>query len=278
MSRIKQTLATLREQGRKALIPYLVAGDPGAEETVALMHQLVADGADIIELGIPFSDPSSDGPVIQLGAERALRKGTGLRDVMNMVAEFRKQDAETPIVLMGYLNPLEALGYETVVNRAKEVGVDGFLIVDMPVSEANELLPLCRDKAIDVIFLVAPTTTDQRLSGICDHSSGYIYYVSLKGVTGAAISDHGDIENRVASLRDKTELPVVVGFGIKDADSARAMAAISDGVIVGSALVDRIAALSANNDGSESDQTRPSYAECTALIADIRGGLDQTAR
>lgn len=272
MSRIKQTLATLREQGRKALIPYLVAGDPGAEETVALMHQLVADGADIIELGIPFSDPSSDGPVIQLGAERALRKGTGLRHVLEMVAEFRQQDNNTPIVLMGYLNPLEAMGYETFVSRAKTAGVDGVLVVDMPVSEANELLPLCRESELDVIFLVAPTTTDKRLSGICEHSSGYIYYVSLKGVTGAAISDHGDIEQRVASLRGNTELPVVVGFGIKDPDSARAMAAISDGVIVGSALVERIAGLS--KDGQE----RPTYAECTALIADIRAGLDQAAR
>lgn len=271
MSRIKQTLASLREQGRKALIPYLVAGDPGAEETIALMHQLVADGADIIELGIPFSDPSSDGPVIQLGAERALRKGTGLRHVLEMVTEFRKQDNSTPIVLMGYLNPLEAMGYETFVSRAKDAGVDGVLIVDMPVSEANELLPLCRESEIDVVFLVAPTTTEQRLGGICEHSSGYIYYVSLKGVTGAAISDHGDIEQRVAGLRGKTELPVVVGFGIKDADSARAMAAISDGVIVGSALVDRIAALS-----SESDK-QPSYADCTALIAEIRAGLDQAA-
>lgn len=272
MSRVKQTLATLREKGRKALIPYLVAGDPGTEETVALMHQLVVDGADIIELGIPFSDPSSDGPVIQLGAERALRKGTGLRHVLDMVAEFRQQDNSTPIVLMGYLNPLEAMGYENFVSRAKAAGVDGVLIVDMPVSEANELLPLCRDSDIDVVFLVAPTTTEQRLSGICEHSSGYIYYVSLKGVTGAALSDHGDIEQRVANLRGKTDLPVVVGFGIKDASSARAMAAISDGVIVGSALVERIAGLSSD------EQAHPTYAECTALIADIRAGLDQTAR
>lgn len=269
MSRLTASLDAIKQAGRKAVIPYIVAGDPDRDTTVALMHQLVADGADAIELGMPFSDPSSDGAVIQLGAERALRQGTRLDTVFSIVAEFRQRDARTPVVLMGYLNPLEVMGYEAFVNHAAEAGVDGLLIVDMPVSEASRMLALTRARALDIIFLVAPTTIESRLASICEHSSGYIYYVSLKGVTGAAISDTADIAHRVATLRERTSLPVIVGFGIKDTDSARAMAAISDGVIVGSALVNKIAGLT---DSGKRDAA--AVAACTTLIREIRQALD----
>lgn len=269
MSRLTACIAALKAANRKALIPYIVAGDPDRDTTVALMHQLVRDGSDVIELGMPFSDPSSDGAIIQLGAERALRQGSGLNTVFDVVNEFRKTNSETPIVLMGYLNPLEVMGYDIFVNRAADAGVDGILIVDLPVSEAQSLLALTRPRAIDIIFLVAPTTTESRLSSICENSSGYIYYVSLKGVTGAALSDSGEIGERVAALRKRTSLPVIVGFGIKDTSSAKAMAGVSDGVIVGSALVQKIGELT---DSGKRDAA--AIAASTKLIADIRQALD----
>lgn len=269
MSRIDTCIAAARAAGRKALIPYIVAGDPDHDTTVSLMHQLVDDGADIIELGMPFSDPSSDGAVIQLGAERALRSGAGLDTVFSVVSQFRQQDQHTPVVLMGYLNPVEIMGYQRFVDEAATAGVDGLLLVDLPVSEAESLLALTRPRDMNVIFLVAPTTTDRRIAAICEHSSGYLYYVSLKGVTGAAISDTGEIARRVAGLRSQTKLPIMVGFGIKDNASALAMAAVSDGVIVGSALVQKIGEL------SDSDRRDASLiAEKTALIASIRQALD----
>jgi tryptophan synthase alpha chain len=269
MSRIASCLAAAKAVQRKVLIPYLVAGDPDSHTTVQLMHQLVRSGADILELGMPFSDPSSDGAIIQLGAERALRQGAGLDTVLAIVQEFRQQDSETPIVLMGYLNPLEVMGYDKFVEQAATVGVDGLLIVDLPVSEAEVLLSLTRATQIDVVFLVAPTTTEKRLASICQHSSGYIYYVSLKGVTGAAITDVGDIALRVGELRKRTDLPIVVGFGIKDAESAVAMADISDGVIVGSALVQKIGEL------TDSGARNPEAIEAaTNLIDQIRQALD----
>lgn len=269
MSRITTCTAAAKAAGRKALIPYIVAGDPDADTTVSLMHQLVRDGADIIELGMPFSDPSSDGAVIQLGGERALRNGAGLDTVFAVVTQFRQQDDKTPVVLMGYLNPIEIMGYETFVEHSARAGVDGLLLVDLPVSEAESLLALTRPRDMDVIFLVAPTTTDRRIAAICEHSSGYIYYVSLKGVTGAAISDTGEIGRRVDGLRRITELPIMVGFGIKDNASALAMAAVSDGVIVGSALVQKIGALSDSN-----ERGAGRIADSTALIASIRQALD----
>ena len=269
MSRITSCIAAAQAAGRKALIPYIVAGDPDADTTVSLMHQLVRDGADIIELGMPFSDPSSDGAVIQLGAERALRNGAGLDTVFAVVSQFRQQDDKTPVVLMGYLNPVEIMGYPSFVEQSATAGVDGLLLVDLPVSEAEDLLALTRPKNIDVIFLVAPTTTDRRIDAICEHSSGYIYYVSLKGVTGAAISDTGEIGRRVDGLRSKTRLPIMVGFGIKDDASAMAMAQVSDGVIVGSALVQKIGEL-----GDSDDRSARRIADSTALIASIRRALD----
>lgn len=269
MSRISQTMAALRAAQRKVLIPYLVAGDPDKGTTLALMHALVAAGADIIELGIPFSDPSSDGTVIQQGAERALREGTTLHDVMDIVRQFRAHDATTPIVFMGYLNPIEIMGYEAFASAAQAVGVDGVLIVDMPAYECAELFDAVRPRGLDTVFLVAPTTTQARLASICASSTGYLYYVSLKGVTGAAITDKGDIKSKIEHLRTMTDLPVVVGFGIKDAASAVDMASISDGVIVGSALVDAISRLHRGGVATPDD-----LAATVAVIASIRSAID----
>jgi tryptophan synthase alpha chain len=243
MSRIKQVTDNARDTNHKLLIPYLVTGDPNLPSTVSLMHALVEAGADIIELGIPFSDPSSDGPVIQRGVERALARGTQLKDVLATVKQFRQDDSKTPVVLMGYLNPIEYMGYAAFTAAAVDSGVDGVLIVDMPPAESDELHSILQGAGIDTIYLVAPTTRESRLQSICEHSSGYLYYVSLKGVTGAAISNFAEIEENILRLRAYTALPIVIGFGIKDGASAKAMAEISDGVIIGSALVEKIALL-----------------------------------
>ncbi len=269
MSRISETIASKQAQGKKVLIPYIVAGDPGLELTVPLMHALVANGADIIELGMPFSDPSSDGPVIQLGAERALRAGTTLKHIFAMVREFRQQDKDTPILLMGYLNPIETMGYEAFAYEVNAAGADGLLIVDLPTAECEEFYAAAHAKGLDTVFLVAPTTNEARLDSIFKHTSGYLYYVSLKGVTGAVISDKGEIRAKIDHLRTITELPIIVGFGIKDAESARNMAAISDGVIVGSAIVDKIGHLQADMSYS-SDQ----LVATVGVIGEIRSAID----
>lgn len=241
MSRIEGVLKALKGQGRKALIPYITAGDPHPDATVELMHTLVNAGADIIELGVPFSDPMADGPVIQLACERALRYGTSLRQVLDMVHTFRSQDDTTPVVLMGYLNPIEAMGYEAFADAAADAGVDGVLTVDLPPEEAEDVAPLFAKRGLDPIFLLAPTTTDERIRAISEHSSGYVYYVSIKGVTGAATIDVDEVARKVAHIHELTALPVGVGFGIRDAATAAAIGRVSDGVIVGSVLVDTIA-------------------------------------
>lgn len=269
MSRISQTISSRQAEGRKVLVPYLVAGDPDPSLTVPLMHALVASGADIIELGMPFSDPSSDGPVIQLGSERALKAGTTLSDVLSIVAQFRGADQQTPVVLMGYLNPIEIMGYEAFAAAASDAGVDGLLIVDLPANEGDEFFAAVRPKGLDTIFLVAPTTSENRLASICACSTGYLYYVSLKGVTGAAITDKGDIRAKIEHLRGVTDLPIVVGFGIKGPESAREMAELSDGVIVGSALVDRISYLQPGK-----PYTQEQIGETVTLISEIREALD----
>lgn len=269
MSRISKTIASRQAAGRKVLVPYIVAGDPEPALTVPLMHALVANGADIIELGMPFSDPSSDGAIIQLGAERALRAGTTLQGVFAIVKQFRETDQDTPVVLMGYLNPIEIMGYEAFASAAAVAGVDGLLIVDLPANESEEFFAAVRPHGIDTIFLVAPTTSEGRLASICSNTSGYLYYVSLKGVTGAAILDKEDVRAKIEHLRTLTELPIVVGFGIKSPESAREMAAISDGVIVGSALVDRISYLQAGK-----AWTQAQLAETVALIGEMRQSID----
>lgn len=240
MSRIESTLAALRAAGRKALIPYITAGDPHPSRTVGLMHALVEAGADIIELGVPFSDPMADGPVIQLACERALAQHTSLRQVIAMVAEFRRTDARTPVVLMGYLNPIESMGLDRFALAAHEAGVDGVLVVDLAIEEAPEFAPVLRQAGLDCIFLLAPTSPPARIEAAAKLASGYLYYVSLKGVTGAASLDIASVAEKVAQIRAITRIPVAVGFGIRDAQSARAVAAVADGVIVGSALVAEI--------------------------------------
>ena len=269
MGRIKQITDSVNQKGRKLLIPYLVAGDPNKETTIELMHALVSNGADIIELGIPFSDPSSDGEVIQSGIERSLRKGTSLNDTLDIVSKFRARNEVTPIVLMGYLNPVEIMGVDNFVRRAQKEGVDGVLMVDMPPAEAGVLNAKLKEVNIDSIFLVAPTTTQERVKSILNMTSGYVYYVSLKGVTGASITDVDEVERNVCSLRSYTDLPIVVGFGIKDGKSAKEMARVSDGVIVGSALVNKIAGLTSQEEISAED-----IKNSTNIIKEIREELD----
>ena len=244
MSRIAACLEQLRKQNRKALVPYIVCGDPTPETTVPMMHALVAAGADIVELGVPFSDPMAEGPVIQKAHERALVHHTSLRDVLAAVRTFREKDKATPVVLMGYANPLEVMGYATFAQRAAEAGVDGVLTVDMPPEEAVDFAALLKQHELDNIYLIAPTTTRERIALISKNASGYLYYVSLKGVTGAGHLDIDSVAASVAVIRSITDLPLCVGFGIKDAESARSIADLADGAVVGSALVDRMATAS----------------------------------
>lgn len=269
MSRIANTFTQLREQQRKAVVPYVVAGDPQLDATVPLMHELVRQGADIIELGVPFSDPMAEGPVIQLGHERALVHHTSLRNVLDLVAEFRRRDNDTPIVLMGYANPVEHMGYTAFADAAAEAGVDGLLTVDVPPEEAEALNVQLKRVGIDNIFLLAPTTTDARIRAIADLASGYLYCVSLKGVTGAGHLDIDAVRSMLERIKAVTALPITVGFGIKDAASAAAIAKIAEGVVIGSALVDRIAqAAQQNKTGSDL------YAGAAQLIGDIRRAVD----
>lgn len=240
MSRLQATFERLRQTQRKALIPYITAGDPEPGATVPLMHALVAAGADIIEIGVPFSDPMADGPTIQLACERALRHGTGLWEILDMVTAFRQRDAVTPVVLMGYLNPVEIRGLQTFAARAAAAGVDGVLLVDLALEEAPDYLPTLRAHGLDTIFLLAPTSPAARIAAVAREASGYLYYVSLKGVTGAATLDVGSVATKLEEIRQHTRLPVAVGFGIRDAASAKAVGAIADGVVVGSALVAEI--------------------------------------
>lgn len=237
MSRIAACFADLQAQGKTALIPYITAGDPHPSITVPLMHRMVKAGANIIELGVPFSDPMAEGPVIQKAHERALEHGTSLRDILNMVRKFRETDPHTPIVLMGYLNPIEVMGYAEFTKAAHHAGVDGVLTVDLPPEESTDVLALFREAQLDVIFLVSPTTPERRMKQVAESGSGFSYYVSLKGVTGAFTLDVGQVAERVAQLRKQTGLPLAVGFGIKDADSAAAVAKVADAVVVGSAVV-----------------------------------------
>lgn len=241
MSRIATTFDRLRSERRRALIPFITAGDPAPDQTVRLMHALVAGGADIIELGMPFSDPMADGPVIQLACERALAAGTTLVKVLAMVAQFRTRDARTPVVLMGYLNPVDRMGVQVFADAAVRAGVDGVLLVDLSVEEAPEMLPALREAGLDCIFLLAPTSTDARIEAAARLASGYLYYVSLKGVTGAATLDVASVAHKLGEIRRHSLLPVAVGFGIRDAESAASVGRVADGVVVGSALVAEIA-------------------------------------
>jgi tryptophan synthase alpha chain len=264
MNRIDRRFAQLKSAGRTGLIPFVTAGDPAPAHTVALMHALVAAGADVIELGVPFSDPMADGPVIQHASERAIAKGIGLGDVLRWVAEFRQHDADTPIVLMGYLNPVEIHGYARFATEAVQAGVDGVLLVDCPLEESAVLQPL-RDAGLQQILLAAPTTAPERMVQLCGSAQGFLYYVSFAGITGAARLSTGDIAGRVAEIRAKSKAPVAVGFGVRDAQSAKAIADFADAVVIGSALVERL---------SGADDVQDVTARATAFLAPIRAALD----
>ncbi len=266
MNRIDQRFAALKAQGRRALIPYITAGDPAPQHTVGFMHALVEAGADIIELGVPFSDPMADGPVIQKACERALKHGVRLSHLFEMVREFRQTDSETPLVLMGYLNPVERMGLAAFAEQAAAAGVDGVLVVDMPPEEADEVGPLLKSHGLASIFLVAPTTSNARAATICAHGEGYLYYVSLKGVTGSAILDADDVAAHLAPLREMTDLPLCVGFGIRDGASAAEVGKVADGVIVGSVLVSRIA--------ENVDRPEVIAGELKAVLGEMRLALD----
>ena len=237
MSRISQCFANLKADGQTALIPYVTAGDPEPWVTVPLLHALVDAGADVIELGIPFSDPMCDGPVIQKACERALKNDVSIKQVLGMVKKFREKNKETPIVLMGYANPIEAMGYQNFAEMAKDAGVDGVLTVDVPPEESDEFRQIMDDHEIDTIYLVAPTTSAERMETIASFARGFIYYVSIKGVTGAAALDVSEVSQKLAQLREKTDLPLGAGFGIRDGKSAAAVSEIADAVVVGSTLV-----------------------------------------
>jgi len=243
MSRISACFKQLKAENKVALIPFVTAGDPNPDVTVSLMHQMVEAGANLIELGVPFSDPMADGPVIQRASERALLHHVSLRDVLKMTAEFREKDAQTPVILMGYLNPFEIMGYEAFAQAASNAGVDGVLTVDIPPEEAVDFVRALDAKDIDLIFLIAPTTTTERMKKITDKASGFVYYVSVKGITGAANLDVDAVSGKVEHIRQVTDLPIGVGFGIKDAKTAKQVAQVADAVIVGSALVKQIEAL-----------------------------------
>lgn len=238
MTRIAQTFQALN--GKKALIPYITTGDPNLKTTLVLMHSLVQNGADIIELGIPFSDPMADGPTIAKASERALANHVSLRDVLATVRRFRQDNQTTPVVLMGYLNPIHKMGYETFAQAAADAGVDGVLTVDSPIENISPLQQALESRGVDCIFLIAPTTTEKRIQDIAEHARGFVYYVSLKGVTGSAQLDTDEVATKLAVLRKHIELPIGVGFGISDAASAAKIAQLADAVIVGSRIVKEI--------------------------------------
>ncbi len=265
MSRISASFEKLRAADRKALIPFITAGDPNAQLTPGIMHGLVEAGADIIELGVPFSDPMADGPTIQRSSERALKQGIGLRDVLQIVSQFRQTDQQTPVVLMGYANPIEAIGYDEFAQQAQAAGVDGVLVVDYPPEESRELTRQLNASGLDSIFLLAPTTLETRMDDVARTASGYVYYVSLKGVTGAKNLDLGEVAQKITQIRAHVDLPIGVGFGIRDGDTARAVAEHADAVVIGSRLVEEI------------EQSTPDevVARASVLIGEIRQALDK---
>ena len=268
MSRIKSAFDRLNGEGRKALIPFITAGDPDAALTLPLMHTLVDAGADVIELGVPFSDPMADGPTIQRASERALAKGMTLRKVLQLVIEFRKTDVRTPVVLMGYANPIEAMGLEKFAMAAAQAGVDGVLVVDYPPEEAASFGAAMKANGMDPIFLLAPTSTAARIAQVAEIASGYVYYVSLAGVTGSGALNVDAVAERLPQIREKTGLPVGVGFGIRDASTAARIAGIADAVVVGSRIIEEI----------EKSTAESACANVKALVADIRRGVDEVKK
>jgi tryptophan synthase alpha chain len=265
MSRIEPRFAALAAQKRTALITFITAGDPAPELTVPLMHALVAGGVDLLELGIPFSDPMAEGPVIQRASERALKHGIGTKDVLDYVREFRHTDATTPVVLMGYANPIERMGQRTFVEAARDAGVDGTIVVDYPPEECEDFARMMRENGMDTIFLLAPTSTEERIGQVAKVGSGFSYYVSLKGVTGAGHIDIEDVRRRLEHIRTHVKLPIGVGFGIRDAATAKAIAAVADGVVIGSRIIQEM----------ENVPLDEAVAVAHAFVANIRFALDE---
>jgi len=266
VGRIADAFARQKAENHKLLIPYIVAGDPDLDTSLTVMHEMVAAGADLIELGVPFTDPEAEGPSIQLGHERALKNNVSLRDVINLVARFREKNSLTPVILMGYVNPIDAMGYDVFASIAASAGVDGTLIVNLPPEEGAALNIELSALGLDSIYLLSPTTTDKRAEYICDAAGGFIYYVSLKGTTGASTINFDQVEARVKHLRAFTDVPMVVGFGIKDGASAARVAGFADGSVVGTALVDIFQA---------HEQTPQEIAPLVAeLLADMRQQMD----
>jgi tryptophan synthase alpha chain len=237
MSKINALFSDLKASGKKGLIPFITAGDPHPHMTVELMHALVRGGANLIELGVPFSDPMADGPVIQRSSERALLQGVSLHGCLEMVKEFRQQDASTPVVLMGYANPVERMGAERFANEAKSAGVDGVLIVDYPPEECVDFAARMRTAGVDPIFLLAPTSSSERIKEAAKIAAGYIYYVSMRGVTGASHLNTQDVASNIPKIRAATPIPIAVGFGINDAESARTVSKTADAVVIGSRII-----------------------------------------
>ena len=264
MSRIEQTFAALRAQHKTGLVTFITAGDPGPDLTVPLMHALVEGGADVLELGVPFSDPMAEGPVIQRACERALTFGIGLADVFTMVREFRQTNQTTPVVLMGYANPIERIGPDNFIQHAKDAGADGAIVVDYPPEECEAFADAMRENGLDLIFLLAPTSTTERIRQVARYGSGFSYYVSLKGVTGAGSIDTEDVARRVAAIREHVSLPIGVGFGIRDAETAKAVASVADAVVIGSRIIQEI-----ENAGAQA-----AVPAVQSFVAGIRAALD----
>lgn len=267
MSRITATFSALQAQQKKALIPFVTSGDPSPAMTVPLMHAMVKSGADIIELGIPFSDPMADGPAIQRASERAIKQGVGLRNVLGYVAEFRRDNATTPVVLMGYANPIEYMGYEKFCIAARASGVDGVLVVDYPPEEGGDLFKYLAAQQLDPIFLLAPTSSDARIAAVGRLARGYVYYVSLKGVTGAANIDLTEVAKKLPVIKSMVKLPVGVGFGIRDAATAKSVAGVADAVVIGSRIIQEI-------ENSDASNVLENVAK---LLAGIRIAMDANA-
>lgn len=269
MSRLAECFAKLQAQSKAALIPYVMTSDPSPEITLPLMHAMVEAGADIIELGAPFSDPMADGPVIQAAAERALVHNTSLLDVFFVVSEFRKTNDTTPVVMMGYLNPIEVMGYQSFAQQAAACGIDAVITVDMPPVEASEYVSALKTQGLDPIFLLAPTSTEQRIKKLADVASGFVYYVSLKGVTGAATLDVSSVAEKVKKIKSIIDLPIGVGFGISDAQSAAKVASCSDAVVVGSAIVKKMTL----NDGKTDEKRAIIIKEIGEILSKMRGAM-----
>jgi len=264
MSRIQKTFADLQSKKKKALITFITAGDPAPELTVPLLHALVESGADILELGVPFSDPMAEGPVIQRANERALKFNVGMHDVLGYVREFRKTDQHTPVVLMGYANPIERMGVDRFVTESKAAGADGAIVVDYPPEEASEFAQKLKAQDMDLIFLLAPTSTEQRIKQVAQISSGFSYYVSLRGVTGAGHIDTAEVASRLEAIREHVKLPIGVGFGIRDGATAKAVASVSDAVVIGSRIIQEL----------ENTPKEQAVTAVKAFLAEIRSAID----